>query len=86
MTDKFTIRAVVVGLIFLAVAVVGALTYAMSAVTLAPEQRGTIIGGLITLGSGAAGAVAGILARTTSADAGSTVTTVATGPDPAPTP
>jgi hypothetical protein len=80
MTDRFTIHAVVLGLIVITLAVVGALVYAISVVDLSPEQRGSVIGALVSLGSLAAGAVAGLLAHTASNDPGGSTTTTTSSP------
>lgn len=66
MTDRFTVRAVVLGLITIVLGVLAVLAFALSAVDLSGEQRGTILGVLSSVGTGALGAVAGILARTAS--------------------
>lgn len=85
-TDRFTIHAVVLGLIFITLAVVGALVYAISVVDLSAEQRGSVIGALVSLGSLAAGAVAGLLAHTATNDPGSSTTTTVTTPLVTPVP
>lgn len=67
-TDRFTIRAVAIGLIFTILAVVGALTYSLAAVTLTPQEQGVLLGVIGSLGTGALGAVGALLASTRSQD------------------
>lgn len=57
MTDQLTVRLVVVGLALIALAVVA------GGIVLALDDR-TIPDALVAIGSGAAGALGGILART----------------------
>lgn len=80
MTDRFTVRAVVLGLIVITLAVVAVLAYSLTVVDLAGEQRGTVIGALVAIGTGAFGALAGILAHTASNQAGGTTTTTTSAP------
>lgn len=67
-TDRFTVRAVVLGLILIAVAIVIALVVVLMTVSLSADQKTQIVTTLQSLGVGALGAVAGILAHTASSD------------------
>lgn len=66
MTDRFSIRAVVLGLILIVLGTVGALLYALTTVTLTSEQQGQITTALVALGSGGLGALTALLAHTAS--------------------
>jgi hypothetical protein len=59
MTDRFTVRAVVVGLILIALCAIVGIIWTSLAGWETPEA-------LVAIGSGAAGALGGVLARTSS--------------------
>jgi len=61
MTDRFTVRAVVLGLIVIVLLSIGALIYALGVVGLTPEQRGTVLGALVSVNAGALGGLTAIL-------------------------
>lgn len=65
-TDRFTVRAVVVGLLVLALGIVAALLVVLIVVPLTAEQKTMVLQGLIGAGASAGGAVAALLAHTTS--------------------
>lgn len=68
MTDRFTVRAVVISLAAVALLVVIALTALMLFGDLTAEQSSIALGTLGTIGSAAVGAVAGVLASTRSGE------------------
>lgn len=71
-TDRFSVRAVVVGLVIVTLGIVVALLVILITVTLTPEQQTSVLTTLGTIGTVALGGLVGVLAHT------------ATSPDPLP--
>jgi hypothetical protein len=61
MTDRFSVHAVVIGLILIVLLSIGALIYALGVVSLTAEQRGTVLGALVAVNSAALGGLTAIL-------------------------
>lgn len=66
MTDRFTVRTVVLGLAFIVLAIVASLVYILAVVSVDEETKRQIVTALLTMGGTALGALAGVLVSTRS--------------------